>query len=69
MEQLIKQLSYWNDSLDKMTSQQEQESSRRRLTTYLSTGSIEKLQHLKAAAALQQHQDIEWVANVRKTIE
>lgn len=69
MEQLIKQLSYWNDSLDKMTSRLEQESTRRRLRTYLSTDSTEELQHLEAAAALLQHQDIERMASLRNMIE
>ncbi len=69
MEQLIKQLNYWNDSLDKMTTRLEQESSRRRLRTYLSTGDSSQLQCLEAAAALFKHQDLERMAKARNVIE
>ena len=62
IEQLMKQLNYWNDRLDK-TSRLEQESSRRRLRTYLSSGNTTQLQYLEAAAALFQHKDLEkWLA-------
>lgn len=69
MEQLIRQLSYWNDSLDKMTSRLDQESSRRRLRTYLSTGDTTELQYLEAAAVLFQHKDLEKLASARNMIE
>ena len=69
MEQLIKQLNYWNDSLDKMTSCLDQESSRRRLRTYLSTGDTTQLQYLEAAAALFQHKDLERMAGAMNIIE
>ena len=69
MEQLIKQLNYWNDSLDKMTSRLDQESSRRRLRTYLSTGDTTQFQCLEAAAALFQHKDLQRMASARNVIE
>ncbi len=69
MEQLIKQLNYWNDSLDKMTSRLDQESSRRRLRTHLSTDDTTQLQYLEAAAALFQHKDLQRMASARNVIE
>ncbi|KAI4126001.1 MAG: hypothetical protein LQ338_003983 [Usnochroma carphineum] len=69
MEALIKELSYWNDSLDKMTSRLEQESARRRLRVKFSTGNIDELHNLRAAAALLQHQDLEKMASARTVIE
>lgn len=69
MEQPIKQLNYWNDSLDKMTSRLAQDSSRRRLRTYLSTGDNTQLQYLEAAAALFQHKDLDPMASARNVIE
>ena len=69
MEQLIKQLSYWNDSLDKMISRLDQESSRRRLRTQLSTGDTTQLQCLEAAAALFEHKDLQSMASARHVIE
>ena len=69
MEQLIKQLNYWNDSLDKMTSRLDQESSRRRLRTCLSTADTTQLQYLEAAAAFFKHKDLERMAGARNLIE
>ncbi|KAM0798968.1 prion-inhibition and propagation-domain-containing protein [Usnea florida] len=69
LEQLIKKLNYWNDSLDKMTSRPDQESSRRRLRTHLSTGDTTQLQCLEAAAALFQHKDLQRMASARNLIE
>ena len=69
MEQLIKQLNYWNDSLDKMTSKLDQESSRRKLRTYFSTDDATQLQYLEAAAALFNHQDLGRMARVRTLID
>lgn len=69
METLIKELCYWNDSLDKMTSRLEQESMRRRLRVKFSTGNVDDLQQLQAAAALLQHRDLERMASARTVIE
>lgn len=69
MEQLIKQPNYWNNSLDRMRSRLDQESSRPRLRTYLSTGDTTQLQYLEAAAALFQHRDLEKMASARSVIE
>ncbi|KAL9600643.1 MAG: hypothetical protein Q9219_003076 [cf. Caloplaca sp. 3 TL-2023] len=69
MESLIKELCYWNDSLDKMTSRLEQESMRRRLRVKFSTGNVDELQQLQAAAALLQHRDLEKMASARTVIE
>lgn len=69
MEALVKELCYWNDSLDKMTSRLEQESARRRLRVRFSTGNIDELQQLQAAAALLQHRDLEKMASARTVIE
>ncbi|KAI9796493.1 MAG: hypothetical protein M1833_006161 [Piccolia ochrophora] len=69
LTQLAKDLCYWNDSLDKMTSKLEQESSRRRLRTLLSTDNTEQLHLLQAAAALLSHHDIERMANARTVIQ
>ncbi|KAL2047204.1 hypothetical protein N7G274_001223 [Stereocaulon virgatum] len=69
MEQLLQQLCYWNDSLDRMTSRLDQESSRRRLRAHFSTGNTSELRDLKAAAALLKHQDLERMATARTVIE
>lgn len=65
IEKLIKKLRDRNDSLNSMTSQLEQESSRRRLRARLPTDNPE----LRAAAALLNHHDIENMANARNVIE
>ena len=69
MQQLIQQLSYWNDSLDKMTSRLDQESARRRLRAHFSTGDTSELRDLEAAAAFLKHQDIQRMARARTIIE
>ena len=69
MEQLLQQLCQWNNSLDKMTSRLDQESSRRRLRAHFSTGDTAELHNLRAAAALLNHQDIEYMASARTVIE
>lgn len=69
IEGLIQQLCYWNDSLDKMTSHLEQDILRRRLRTYFSAGDTAQLQHVEAAAAMLNHQDIQQMARVRMVIE
>lgn len=69
METLVKELCYWNDSLDKMTSRLEQESMRRRLRVKFSTGNVDDLQQLQAAAILLQHRDLEKMASARTVIE
>ncbi len=69
MEDLIKGLCYWNDSLDKMTSPLEQVASRRRLRINFSSGDPKQLQHLEAAAVLLKHRDLEQMASARRVIE
>ena len=69
MEQLIKKLNFWNESLDKMTSRLEQESSRRRLRTQLSTNDTTQLQYLESAATMFEHPDIYRMASARNTLE
>ena len=69
IEELIQQLCYWNDSLDKMTSRLEQEALRRRLRTHFSTGDATELHHVEAAAAMLNHRDIQQMARVRIVIE
>lgn len=69
MEQLVKELCYWNDSLDKMTDKLAQESMRRRLRVRFSTGNVDQLEQLQAAASLLQHRDLEEMASARTVIE
>ncbi len=69
MEQLIQQLCYWNDSLDKMTSRLDQESARRRLRAHFSTSNTSELRNLEAAAAFLKHQDIQRMARARTIVE
>ena len=69
IERLLQTLCYWNDSLDRMTSRLEQESSRRRLRAHFSTSNTAELQNIEAAAAFLKHQDIERMANARSVIE
>lgn len=69
MEQTIKQLRNWNDSLEKMTSKLQQESLRRRLRTRLTTSDTTQLQHTREAAAILEHYDIELMATARRVIE
>ena len=69
LEKLIKQLSHWNDSLDKLTSRLDQESARRQLRTRFSTSDSDQLQLLELAAAFLQHHDIMSMASTRKLIE
>ena len=69
MQQLIQQLSYWNDSLDKMISRLDQESTRRRLRAHFSTSNTSELRDLEAAAAFLKHQDIQRMARARTIIE
>lgn len=69
IERLIKKLRDYNDSLNSMTSQLEQESSRRRLRARLPTDDPEKIRLLQAAAALLNHHDIEKMANARNVVE
>ncbi|KAL8691932.1 MAG: hypothetical protein Q9218_002940 [Villophora microphyllina] len=69
MEQLVKELCYWNDSLDKMVDKLAKESMRRRLRVRFSTGNIDHLQQLQAAASLLQHRDLEEMATARTVIE
>ncbi|KAL8735437.1 MAG: hypothetical protein Q9181_002835 [Wetmoreana brouardii] len=69
MEHLVKELCYWNDSLDKMTDRLAQESMRRRLRVRFSTGNVDQLEQLQAAASLLQHRDLEEMASARTVIE
>ncbi|KAL8703471.1 MAG: hypothetical protein Q9201_003345 [Fulgogasparrea decipioides] len=69
MEHLVKELCYWNDSLDKMTDKLAQESMRRRLRVNFSTGNVDQLEQLQAAASLLQHRDLEEMASARTVIE
>ncbi|KAL8660838.1 MAG: hypothetical protein Q9202_006165 [Teloschistes flavicans] len=69
MEQLVKELCYWNDSLDKMIDRLAQESMRRRLRVRFSTGNIDQLQQLQAAACILQHRDLAEMASARTVIE
>ncbi|KAL9102018.1 MAG: hypothetical protein Q9163_002794 [Psora crenata] len=69
MEQLIRQLCYLNDSLEKMRSQLEQESLRRQLRTQISTMETTELPQIVAAAALLDHKDIQKMASAKLIIE
>ena len=69
MEQTIKELKYWNDSLDCLTRQEIQESSRRELRTEFSTNDISQLKRIAAAAKFLEHEDIERMASARTLIE
>ena len=69
MQQLIRKLCSWNDSLDKMTSPLVQTASRRRLRTNFSTGDPQQLKDLEAAAKLLNHRDLERMATARSAIE
>ncbi|KAL8997008.1 MAG: hypothetical protein Q9169_003598 [Polycauliona sp. 2 TL-2023] len=69
MQELVKELCYWNDSLNEMISNLEQASARRRLRVRFSTGDVDELQQLQAAAALLQHRDLEEMASARTVIE
>lgn len=69
LERLVKKLRDYNDSLNSMTSQLEQQSSRRRLRAHLPTNDPEQIRLLQAAAALLNHQDIEKMASARNVIE
>ncbi|KAL8708239.1 MAG: hypothetical protein Q9220_006816 [cf. Caloplaca sp. 1 TL-2023] len=69
MEDLVQRLCYWNNSLDTMSSKLEQQSRRRSLRVKLSTGNVDQLQELQAAATLLQHQDLEKMASARTVIE
>ncbi|KAI4277370.1 MAG: hypothetical protein LQ337_001811 [Flavoplaca oasis] len=69
MQQLVKDLCHWNDSLNHLVSGLEQASARRRLRIHFSTGDVDQLQQLQAAAALLQHRDLEEMASARTVIE
>ena len=69
MEDLIKQLCYWNDSLEKMRSQLEQESLRRQLRTEFTTKEASEMPQVEAAAALLDHKDIEKLASARIVVD
>ena len=69
MEQTIKELKSWNDSLDSMTEKLTRESSRRQLRSQFSTNDTQKLEQLVAAARFLEHWDIERMASARTLIE
>ena len=69
IEQLIKKVSIWNYSLDKMTSGLDQELSRRRPKTQLSTSDTNQLQQLEVAATMFEHPDLQRMASVRNVME
>ena len=69
IEQLVKKLGFWNDSLDRMTSRLEQQSFRRRLRTRLFTNDITQLQRLERAAQMFNHPDLQQMAGARNAIE
>ncbi|KAL9129224.1 MAG: hypothetical protein Q9217_002265 [Psora testacea] len=69
MQGLIRQLCYWNDSLEKMRSQLEQESLRRQLRTQFSTRDSTELPQIVAAAALLDHRDIQKMASAKIVVE
>ena len=66
---LLRDLCYRNDTLNKSISDLEQASQRRRLRVRFSTGDIDQLQELQAAAAFLHHRDLEEMASVRTVIE
>ncbi|KAI9855758.1 MAG: hypothetical protein M1813_009648 [Trichoglossum hirsutum] len=68
LEQLVKELCYLNDSLSKLTSSLQQESSRRKLRSYLSVEDVEQLQLIQEAAAILEHHDIERLANTKRIL-
>ena len=69
MKDLVVQLSQWNNGLDQLTSRLDQDSSRRRLRTTLSTSDTTQLRHLEAVADLLEHHDIKLMASARMVIE
>ncbi|KAL9035704.1 MAG: hypothetical protein Q9214_006459 [Letrouitia sp. 1 TL-2023] len=69
LEQLIKSLCDWNNSLENMSSKLLQDSFRRRLRTKFSTGNMEQLQQLEAAAVLLKHGDLQRLASARAVVE
>ncbi len=69
MEELLRQLGSWNDSLDRMTSQLERESLRRQLRRSFPSADAVQLQQLAAAAALLGHPDIQQMASARIIVE
>ena len=69
MKRLVQDLSYWNDSLERLIPTLERESLRRRLRAHFSSSNTAELQILEAAAAFLKHQDIECMATARSVIE
>ncbi|KAH0552995.1 hypothetical protein GP486_006809 [Trichoglossum hirsutum] len=63
LEQMVKDLCYLNDSLDKLVSHLQRDSARRKLRAFLSTNSAEQLLLLQHAAAMLNHHDIEKLAS------
>ena len=66
---MVKELCYFNDSLQKLSPSLDQESSRRQLRTLLHTNDIGQLSLLRDAAAFLNHQDIEQMADTKFAIE
>ena len=66
---LIKKLRVWNENLNQMFSQMEQQRSQRRLRVLLSSGDLPELQILEAAAAMFDYPDLQSMAKARSMIE
>lgn len=69
LQELAKKLCAWNNSLDSMTTRLEQESSRRKLRSRLSTDNPEQLQLLEEAGAELGHADIRQMCSTRRALE
>ena len=69
LQELAKKLCAWNNSLDSMTTRLEQESSRRKLRSRLSTNNPERLQLLEEAGAELGHADIRQMCSTRRALE
>lgn len=69
LQELAKKLCTWNNSLDRMTTRLEQESSRRKLRSRLSTNNPEQLQLLEEAGAELGHADIRQMCSTRRALE
>ncbi|KAI9857116.1 MAG: hypothetical protein M1813_008607 [Trichoglossum hirsutum] len=69
LEQMVRDLCHLNDSLDKLASHIQRESTRRRLRAFLSTNDVEQLQLLQQAAAMLHHHDIEKLASSMRILK
>ena len=69
MDAMIKQLCYFNDSLEKMTSQLHQDSLRRSLRTQFTTKEPSEMPLVEQAADLLEHRDIQMLASARIVVD